>query len=292
MSDEKKIADGRKMEEKWTTVLKPRNKWLDINLRELFSYKDLIFLFVKRNYVTKYKQTILGPLWLIISPLLTTLIHTVVFGNIAGLSTDGTPQLAFYMAGNLVWSYFASCVNQTSNTFVSNANVFGKVYFPRMVVPISTVLTGVLDFLIQFVLFMIILLIYGLNGAKIVISPWVLATPLLVLQLALLGMGVGIIVSSLTTKYRDLTILVTFGVQLWMYASPVVYSISQIPEQYQFIYLLNPVSPIITMFRYAFLGSGYLPLASWGISWITTLVIVTVGVILFSKIEKTFMDTV
>ena len=280
------------MEEKWTAVLKPRNRWLDINLKELFSYKDLIFLFVKRNYVTKYKQTILGPLWLIISPLLTTLIHTVVFGNIAGLSTDGAPQLAFYMAGNLVWTYFALCVNQTSNTFVSNAGVFGKVYFPRMVVPVSTVLTGLLDLLIQFVLFLIILLIYGLNGAQILISPWVLATPLLVLQLALLGMGVGIIVSSLTTKYRDLTILVTFGVQLWMYASPVVYSINQIPDKYQFIYLLNPVSPIITMFRYAFLGSGYLPLASWGISWITTLVIVTVGVILFSKIEKTFMDTV
>ena len=272
--------------------LKPKNNWLDINLRELFSYKDLILLFVKRNYVTKYKQTILGPLWLIISPLLTTLIHTVVFGNIAGLSTDGTPQLAFYMAGNLVWTYFAACVNQTSNTFVSNANVFGKVYFPRMVVPISTVLTGLLDFLIQFVLFLIILLAYGLSGARILISPWVLVTPLLVLQLAFLGMGVGIIVSSLTTKYRDLTILVTFGVQLWMYACPVVYSITQIPEKYQFLYLLNPVSPIITVFRYAFLGSGYLPLLSWGISWITTLVIVTIGIILFNRIEKTFMDTV
>lgn len=280
------------MEEKWTTVLKPSKGFDHLHLKELLSYKDLIYLFVKRNYTTRYKQTILGPLWLIISPLLTTLIHTVVFGNIAGLSTDGTPQLAFYMAGNLVWTYFAACVNQTSNTFVSNASVFGKVYFPRMVVPVSTVLTGMLDFLIQFVLFLSILCIYGINGAHIQISPWILATPLLVLQLALLGMGVGIIVSSLTTKYRDLTILVTFGVQLWMYACPVVYSISQIPEQYQFIYLLNPVAPIITMFRYAFLGSGYLPLVSWGISWITTLVIVTVGVILFSKIEKTFMDTV
>ncbi|MBO5166216.1 MAG: ABC transporter permease [Lachnospiraceae bacterium] len=280
------------MEEKWTTVLKPRNKWLDINLKELFSYKDLVFLFVKRNYVTKYKQTILGPLWMIISPLLTTLMHALVFGGIAGISTDGAPQLAFYMAGNVIWTYFAACVNQTSNTFVTNANVFGKVYFPRMVVPVSTVLTGLLDFLIQFVLFLIILLIYGISGAEIVISPWVLATPLLVLQLALLGMGVGIIVSSLTTKYRDLTILVTFGVQLWMYASPVVYSINQIPERYQFLYLLNPVSPIITIFRYAFLGSGYVPMVSWGISWIVTLVIVAVGVILFSRIEKTFMDTV
>ena len=244
------------MEEKWTTVLKPRTKWGNVNLKELFSYKDLILLFVKRNYVTKYKQTILGPLWLIISPLMTTLMFVVVFGNIAGLSTDGTPQIAFYMAGNVVWAYFAACVNQTSNTFVSNANVFGKVYFPRMVVPISTVLTGMLDFLVQFVLFLIILLFLTVTGISISINMWVLVTPVLVLQLALLGMGVGIIVSSLTTKYRDLAILVTFGVQLWMYASPVVYSVTQIPERYRFLYLLNPVSPIITMFRYAFLGTG------------------------------------
>ncbi|MBD5511138.1 MAG: ABC transporter permease [Lachnospiraceae bacterium] len=280
------------MEEKWTTVLKPRTKWGNVNLKELFSYKDLILLFVKRNYVTKYKQTILGPLWLIISPLMTTLMFVVVFGNIAGLSTDGTPQIAFYMAGNVVWAYFAACVNQTSNTFVSNANVFGKVYFPRMVVPISTVLTGMLDFLVQFVLFLIILLFLTVTGISISINMWVLVTPVLVLQLALLGMGVGIIVSSLTTKYRDLAILVTFGVQLWMYASPVVYSVTQIPEKYRFLYLLNPVSPIITMFRYAFLGTGYLPLLSWGISWITTIIVVIIGVLLFSRIEKTFMDTV
>ena len=280
------------MEEKWTTVLKPRTKWGNMNLKELFSYKDLILLFVKRNYVTKYKQTILGPLWLIISPLMTTLMFVVVFGNIAGLSTDGTPQIAFYMAGNVVWAYFAACVNQTSNTFVSNASVFGKVYFPRMVVPISTVLTGMLDFLVQFVLFLIILLFLAVTGISISINMWVLVTPVLVLQLALLGMGVGIIVSSLTTKYRDLAILVTFGVQLWMYASPVVYSVTQIPERYRFLYLLNPVSPIITMFRYAFLGTGYLPLLSWGISWITTIIVVIIGVLLFSRIEKTFMDTV
>ncbi|MEZ3427359.1 MAG: ABC transporter permease [Lachnospiraceae bacterium] len=280
------------MEEKWATVLKPHTKWGSINIKELLSYKDLIFLFVKRNYVTKYKQTILGPLWLVISPLMTTLIFVVIFGNIAGLSTDGTPHMAFYMAGNVVWAYFAACVNQTSNTFVNNASVFGKVYFPRMVVPVSTVLTGLLDFLVQFVLLLIILLYYTITGVKITWNIWVLATPLLVLQLALLGMGIGIIVSSLTTKYRDLTILVTFGVQLWMYASPVVYSITQIPEKYRFLYLLNPVSPIITMFRYAFLGTGELPLLSWGISWLTTLVVLVIGVLLFGRIEKTFMDTV
>ena len=280
------------MEEKWTTVLKPQEKRVDINFKELLSYKDLILLFVKRNYVTKYKQTILGPLWLIISPLLTTLMFVVVFGNIAGLSTDGAPQLVFYMSGNLVWTYFAYCVNQTSNTFVTNAGVFGKVYFPRMVVPVSTVLTGLLDLGVQFLMFLGFLLYYLIAGFQVGVSIWVLVTPLLVLQLAMLGMGVGIIVSSLTTKYRDLTILVTFGVQLWMYASPVVYSLTQIPEKYQFLYMLNPVSPIISIFRYAFLGTGYIPYTSWGISWITTLTVVCIGIVLFSRIEKTFMDTV
>lgn len=280
------------MEEKWTTVLKPNNKWGNINIKELISYKDLIFLFVKRNYVTKYKQTILGPLWLIISPLLTTLMFVVVFGNIARISTDGAPQLAFYMAGNVVWTYFSFCVNQTSNTFVTNAGVFGKVYFPRMVVPISTVLTGLLDFFVQFLMFVVILIIYAVSGTAIVFNIWILLTPVLLFQIALLGMSVGIIVSSLTTKYRDLSILVGFGVQLWMYASPVVYSINQIPEKYHFIYLLNPVAPIITIFRYAFLGIGYLPFLEWGISWVVTVLMVVLGTLLFSKIEKTFMDTV
>lgn len=280
------------MEEKWTTVLKPKHNLFDMNLKELFAYKDLIFLFVKRNFVTKYKQTILGPLWLIISPILTTLMYVVVFGNIAGLSTDGTPQMAFYMSGNLLWTYFAYCVNQTSNTFVSNAGIFGKVYFPRLVTPISTVLTGLLDLAIQLGLFFSILVVYALTGTSIALNFWVILTPILILQLAMLGMGVGIIVSSLTTKYRDLTILVTFGVQLWMYASPIVYSLSQIPEKYQFLYLLNPVSPIVVIFRYAFLGTGSIPYLSWGISWITTIVVMIIGVLLFSKIEKTFMDTV
>ena len=242
--------------------------------------------------MTKYKQTILGPLWLIISPILTTLMFVVVFGNIAGLSTDGSPQMAFYMAGNIIWAYFSMCVTQTSNTFVSNAAVFGKVYFPRLVAPISTIITGFVDFLIQFVLFAVILVAYIFSGSFVKVNVWAFATPVLLLQVALLGMGIGIIVSSLTTKYRDLTILVTFGVQLWMYASPIVYSLTQIPEQYRFLYLLNPVAPIVTIFRYGFLGSGYVPLLSWGISWITTLVVFFLGVVMFTRIEKTFMDTV
>lgn len=280
------------MSESWTTVLRPKNKWYDINLKELWAYKDLVVLFVKRNYVTRYKQTVLGPLWLLITPIVTTIMYALVFGEIAGISTDGAPQLAFYLSGNVVWTFFAMCLNNTSRTFIDNAAVFGKVYFPRLVTPIATVITGMLDFLIQLVLLIIILVGYSVSGVTINWNWWILATPLLMLQIAVLGLGFGIIVSSLTTKYRDLSILVTFGVQLWMYASPVVYPLSQIPERFQSVYMLNPVAPIITIFRYAFLGVGEVPLASWGISWIVTIAIFVVGALMFNRIEKTFMDTV
>lgn len=280
------------MEEKWTTVLKPHNKWYELNLKELMAYKDLIFLFVKRNYTTRYKQTILGPLWLIINPLFTTFMFAIVFGGIAKIPTEGVPSLLFYLAGNILWTYFAMCINQTSGTFLNNAAILGKVYFPRLVMPISTVLTGLLDFCIQFMLFLVIAAIYALTGQTMQVNLWVLLLPVLVLQIAVLGMGLGIIVSSMTTKYRDLNVLVTFGVQLWMYASPVVYPLSQIPERYQFLYLLNPVAPVITIFRHAFLGIGTIPFLSWGISWIVTLVIFAIGAVLFNKVEKTFMDTV
>lgn len=280
------------MEEKWTTVLKPHTKWYELNLKELAAYKDLIFLFVKRNYTTRYKQTILGPLWLILNPLFTTFMFAIVFGGIAKIPTEGVPSLLFYLAGNILWTYFAMCINQTSGTFVNNAAILGKVYFPRLVMPISTVLTGLLDFYIQFMLFLVIAAIYALTGQAIQVSLWILLLPVLVLQIAVLGMGLGIIVSSMTTKYRDLNVLVTFGVQLWMYASPVVYPLSQIPEKYRFLYLLNPVAPVIIIFRYAFLGIGEIPFLSWGISWIVTLGIFAIGAVLFNKVEKTFMDTV
>ncbi|MCM1263813.1 MAG: ABC transporter permease [Butyrivibrio sp.] len=280
------------MEEKFTTVIKSKNGWFDINVRELFQYKDLIFLFVKRNYTTRYKQTILGPLWLILNPLLTVLLYTFVFGNIAGLSTDGSPQLAFYLASNAIWSYFAACLSQTSTTFTANSAMFGKVYFPRLTMPLSTVLTSGIDLAIQVIMLMVILAIYAVGGTFVNIDASILLIPILIFQIALLGLGCGIIISSLTTKYRDLAVLVTFGVQLWMYASPVVYSVSQIPEKFYSIYMLNPVAPIITIWRHAFLGSGSIPLFYWGISWIVTLVILGIGIVLFSKIEKTFMDTV
>lgn len=280
------------MEIQYTTHIKAKNGWFDFSLKELLQYKDLIFLYVKKNYAVMYKQTILGPLWLILNPLITVLLYTFVFGNIAGMATDGSPKLAFYLASNSLWAYFSTCITQTSATFTNNAAVFGKVYFPRLVLPISTVMTALLDLLIQIVMLIVVMVFYSVQGYDFNIGIHSLLAPLLIFQIALLGLGFGIIISSLTTKYRDLAIVVGFGVQLWMYASPVVYSISQIPEKYYYMYMLNPIAPIISTWRYAFLGTGDVHGAFWGLSWITTIVVLLVGVVLFSRIEKTFMDTV
>lgn len=280
------------MSEKWTIHIKSRSKWYEIDWNELKQYKDLIFLFVKRNYTTRYKQTILGPLWLIITPLITVLMHSFIFGSIAGLSTDGIPQLLFYMSGNALWSYFAMCLNQTSATFTGNAGLFGKVYFPRLTVPIATVLTGLLDFAIQIIMLAVMTVGYAVMGVKVNIGIWLMLSPLLVLQTALLGLGCGIIISSVTTKYRDLAVLVGFGMQLWMYITPTVYGLSVIPEKYLNLYLLNPMAPIIVLWRYCVLGIGELPLRAWGISWVVTLAVLAIGLVLFNKVEKTFMDTV
>ena len=280
------------MENKWTTIIKPKTGWFDINLKELIQYKDLIAMFVKRDFKTLYKQTILGPLWIIISPLLTTLMFTVVFGNIANISTDGVPQIVFYMLGTTVWTYFSTCLTKTSSTFTGNAAIFGKVYFPRLVTPISTVISGLINFGVQFLMFLGFMAYFMIKGSPINPNLWILIMPLLLLQLAALALGFGIIISSLTTKYRDLAVLVTFGVQLWMYATPVVYPASQIGGKLKTLMMLNPVSPIVETFRYAFLGSGSIPWNYLGISVITTLVVLFVGVVLFSRVEKTFMDTV
>lgn len=276
----------------WTTIIKPKTGWFDINLKELIQYKDLIAMFVKRDFKTLYKQTILGPLWIIINPLLTTLMFTVVFGNIANISTDGMPQIVFYMLGTTVWTYFSSCLTKTSSTFTGNAAIFGKVYFPRLVSPISTVISGLINFGVQFLMFLGFMAYFMVKGSPIHPNLWILITPLLLVQLAALALGFGIIISSLTTKYRDLAVLVTFGVQLWMYATPVVYPASQIGGKLKTLMMLNPVSPIVETFRYAFLGSGSIPWNYLGISVITTLVVLFVGVVLFSRVEKTFMDTV
>lgn len=278
--------------EYWTTIIKPKTGWFDINLKELIQYKDLIVMFVKRDFKTLYKQTILGPLWLIISPLVTTIMYTVVFGNIANISTDGMPQIVFYMLGTTVWTYFSSCLTKTSSTFTGNAAIFGKVYFPRLVTPISTVISGLINFSVQFLMFLGFMGYFMIKGSPIHPNLYILMTPFLLVQLAALALGFGIIISSLTTKYRDLAVLVTFGVQLWMYATPVVYPASQISGKLKTLMMLNPVSPIVETFRYAFLGSGSIPWNYLGISVITTLVVLFVGVVLFSRVEKTFMDTV
>ena len=279
-------------QENWTTIIKPKTGWFDINLKELVQYKDLIAMFVKRDFKTMYKQTILGPLWIIINPLLTTLMFTVVFGNIANIPTDGMPQIVFYMLGTTVWTYFSSCLTKTSSTFTANAGIFGKVYFPRLVTPISTVISGLINFGVQFLMFLGFMAYFMIKGSPIEPNLWILITPLLLVQLAALALGFGIIISSMTTKYRDLAVLVTFGVQLWMYATPVVYPASQIGGKLKTLMMLNPVSPIVESFRYAFLGSGSIPWNYLGISVVTTLVVLFAGVVLFSRVEKTFMDTV
>ena len=280
------------MSEKWTTIIKPKTGWFDIDLKELFQYKDLITMFVKRDFKTLYKQTILGPLWIIINPLLTTVMYTIVFGNIANISTDGMPQIVFYMLGTTVWTYFSSCLTKTSSTFTGNAAIFGKVYFPRLVIPISTVISGLINFGVQFLMFLGFMAYFMIKGSPIEPNLWILITPLLLVQLAALALGFGIIISSMTTKYRDLAVLVGFGVQLWMYATPVVYPASQIGGKLKTLMMLNPVSPIVESFRYAFLGSGSIPWNYLGISVVTTLVVLFAGVVLFSRVEKTFMDTV
>lgn len=279
--------------EGYTTHIKPKTGWFDIDLKELFHYKDLVFLFVKRNYTTTYKQTILGPLWLILNPLLTVCMYAFVFGNIAGLSTNGAPQFAFYLASNAIWSYFSACITDTSNTFITNAGMFGKVYFPRLVMPIASVLTGVLNLVIQLVILAIAILVYIVSGTNIEIGLGLFLVPILILQTAMLGLGCGIIVAACTTKYRDLNIVVKFGVQLWMYASPVVYSADMLTDSTLYsIYMLNPMAPIITSWRSVLLGVGEIPYMEWGVSWLVTVVLLIWGVVLFSRVEKTFMDTV
>lgn len=281
----------------WTTRIRPKTGWFDINLKELWRYKDLILMLVKRDFTLIYKQTILGPAWVVIQPLLTTLIFTVIFGNVAGLPTDGMPKFMFYMGGNIAWQYFANCLTQTSNTFISNRQLFGKVYFPRLCMPVSTVISQLINFGVQFVLFVCFVIYYAVQP-NAVVKPnleLILFTPLMLLQLGMLGLGFGIIVSSMTTKYRDLALLVSFGVHLWMYATPVAYPASMIADKYPQllnIYMLNPMTPLIELFRSAYLGSPCYYLNYYWLSIVVTVAIFVLGVVLFSRVEKTFMDTV
>jgi len=277
----------------WTMTIEPQRRLLDLRLGELWHYRDLVLLFVRRDFVAVYKQTVLGPLWYLIQPLLTTLTFTFIFGRIASLPTDGLPQFLFYMSGTVVWSYFAACLTKTSETFVQNANLFGKVYFPRMAVPVSILISNLITFLIQFALLIAFILYFVLRGTSI--QPnwlWIALTPVLILMMAGLGLGFGVIISSLTTKYRDLRFLITFGVQLLMYATPVIYPVSSIPERFQWIILANPMTPILEAFRYAFLGAGTVDTGHLLYSFIFMLVVVFLGSVIFNRVEQTFMDTV
>lgn len=278
--------------QEYKTVIKPKRAWFDLNLKELFRYRDLIMLFVRRTFVSQYKQTILGPAWAVIQPLLTTVVLTVVFGNIAGLAPSGVPTFAFYLCGSVAWTYFSSCLTSTSTTFTANAAIMGKVYFPRLVMPVSSVISQLISFAIQFCFFLIFWVYYIISGANIHPNAYIVMTPLFLLHLAMLSLGVGIVISAMTTKYRDLAMVVGFGVQLWMYATPVAYDLSMIPERFLGVYMLNPVTPVITLFRYAFLGVGEPHFAAYGISWLITIAVLFVGILLFNRVEKTFMDTV
>ena len=281
------------MKEKFDTLITAKSNPFKLNIKETVKYKDLIWLFVQRDFKTKYKQTILGPLWFIIQPLLTTFIFTIVFGQIAKLSTEGVPQFLFYLAGNVPWLFFSSCLTRTSATFYENVRLFGRVYFPRIAVPISTVITCFFNFLIQFIMFVIIDVILLLTGANTQITWYAALFPLLILELGILGMGVGIIISSLTVKYRDLQVLVSFGVQLWMYVSPVVYSVSSIENAtLKTLVMINPVSPVIEFMRAGWLGVGSTSWLYLGISLAVTVVIAFLGLVIFNKTEKNFMDKI
>lgn len=274
------------------TYINAKSKLFSVNFRELLKYRDLIWLMVKRDLVNSYKQTVLGPIWIIINPLLSTSVFTIIFDVIAGISTDGVPPFLFYMAGNVLWSFFSECLNRASSTFLSNAHIFGKVYFPRLVMPVAGIIFNFINFVVQLSVFVILVVIFTLIGSN-VHPNWLLAlTPVLVLQTALLGTGIGLIVSSITTKYRDLKILVTFGVSLLMYITPVVYPVSKVPESFRWLMLCNPVAPIVETFRCAFLGSGEFHWVFWLLSLAVTMVVVFIGILVFNKVEKNFIDTV
>lgn len=283
---------NNQMDNDWDLIIEPQRRLLDLRLGELWKYRDLVMLFVRRDFVAAYKQTILGPLWYLIQPLLTTITFTVIFGNIAKLPTDGLPQFLFYMSGTVIWSYFAECLTKTSNTFVQNSNLFGKVYFPRMAVPVSILISNLITFGIQFAFFLLFVGYFALRGAVIQPNIWMLSFPLLLLIMAGLGLGLGILISAMTTKYRDLRFLVGFGVSLLMYATPVIYPASAIPERFQMLIKANPMTPIVETFRYAFLGAGSVHPMDLLYSFGIMVVIVIIGSVVFNRVEATFMDTV
>lgn len=276
----------------YTTVIKPKNRLFEVDFKEIWQYRDLFSMFVKKDIITQYKQTILGPAWFFIQPALTTIMYMVVFGGIAKISTDGLPQPLFYLAGIVCWQYFADCLNKTSATFTTNQHIFGKVYFPRMIVPLATVTSNLVRMGIQFLLFIAVYVFYIISGVAVAPNIYILLLPLLVIMLAGLSLGFGVIISSLTTKYRDLTILFTFIVQLWMYATPVIYPLSTMPADKQWIMAINPVTSIIETFKFSLMGAGTF---SWGMlaySFVFMIVLMGIGIVVFNKVQRSFMDTV
>ena len=290
------MADSaeKHIDEEWSTVIKPRESLLDVDFKEIWKYRDLWSLFVKRDIITQYKQTVLGPLWYFVQPIMTTIMYMVVFGGIAGISTDGLPQALFYLSGICMWQYFSECMTKTSNTFVSNAGVFGKVYFPRLIVPLSTVTSNLIRFGIQFMLFLVVY-IYYMVFTDVNVGPnvYALLFPVLVLMLAGLGLGFGILFSSMTTKYRDLTFLLGFFVQLWMYATPVIYPLSIITnEKLKLVMSLNPLTGILEAFKYGMLGTGSFSWMALGYSFLFMVALLALGIVVFNRVQRSFMDTV
>ena len=276
----------------WDLTINPHSKWYDLRIKEIFKYKDLLFLFVKRDFVSIYKQTILGPLWFFLQPIITAITFTVIFGNLAKISTDGLPQILFYMCGITLWNYFADTLTKTADTFSSNANIFGKVYFPRMIVPLSVVVSNLIKLAIQFLLFLGIWIYYLIQSDLIHPNKMLVLIPFLIILIGFMALSFGIIISSLTTKYRDLKFLVTFGIQLMMYASPIVYPLSIVPEKYKWIIVANPVTSIIETFKYAFLGVGEFSWLYLVYSTLFTIILFMIGLVIFHRVEKSFMDTV
>jgi lipopolysaccharide transport system permease protein len=278
--------------ETWTEIISPQTGLFDLRLGEVWRYRDLLMLMVRREFVATYKQTILGPIWFFIQPILTTLTFVLVFGRIAGIPTDGVPMLIFYLAGITLWNYFSDSLNRTSTIFKDNANIFGKVYFPRLVMPLSIIISNLIKFGIQFVLFFGFWLYYFLAKGNVHPNVYVLLTPLLVIIMGILGLGFGMIISAMTTKYRDLIFLLTFGIQLLMYATPIIYPLSRIPSKYKWLVMANPMTSIVETFRFGFLGKGSFSWVSLLYSFVVTTVILFFGIVIFNRVEKSFMDTV
>jgi lipopolysaccharide transport system permease protein len=276
----------------WDLTIEPQTSLFELNLKDVWRYRDLLWMFVKRDFVSFYKQTILGPLWFFIQPLFTTITYTFIFGGLANLSTDGLPQPLFYMAGITAWNYFADCITKTSTVFKDNANIFGKVYFPRLIMPLSIVASNLVRFGVQMLLLFMMMGYYAAQNASFTITPAIFLFPVLVILMALLGLGLGLIITALTTKYRDLAFLVTFGIQLLMYTTTVIYPLSSAPEKYKTLISLNPMTGIIEAFRYAFLGQGQISINTLGYSTLFTIIVMVLGILIFNKTEKNFVDTV